>query len=71
MLYSALLKLFLVAVSLKVPIAYIRPLIQKQKKEKSEQSLIKIPENLKILPTDTEEVISQYSRSPIQDADSV
>ena len=39
-----------------VPIAYIRPLIQKQKKSDKEETLIKIPDNLKILPTDTEEV---------------
>ena len=39
-----------------VPIAYIRPLIQKQKKSDKEGTLIKIPDNLKILPTDTEEV---------------
>ncbi len=40
-----------------VPIHYLRPLIQKQKKEVDKNAIIKIPENLKILPTDTEEVI--------------
>ena len=41
-----------------VPIQYIRPFIQKQAKKENKDnslSLIKIPENLKILPTDTEE----------------
>lgn len=37
-----------------VPLAYLRPLVQKKQREEK-VSLIKIPENLKILPTDTEE----------------
>lgn len=37
-----------------VPLAYLRPLAQKKQKEEK-VTLIKIPENLKILPTDTEE----------------
>ena len=37
-----------------VPLAYLRPLVQKKQKEEK-VTLIKIPENLKALPTDTEE----------------
>ena len=42
-----------------VPLAYIRGLIPKKEKSKSDgTTLINIPESLKILPTDTEEVIN-------------
>jgi survival-of-motor-neuron-related-splicing factor 30 len=42
--------------SCEVPINYLKPLLQKVKKAADPNALIKIPENLKILPTDTEEV---------------
>jgi hypothetical protein len=42
--------------SCEVPINYLKPLQQKMKKAADPHALVKIPENLKILPTDTEEV---------------